>query len=192
MPGKASRPGTKEPTGGRKMKRTLCGLLLTAGSLVVPTGSASAQGVTIAISCGAVGAELQFCTEGAQAWAQETGNSVEIVSTPNSSTERLALYQQNLGAQVGNIDVLQVDVVWPGLLVEHFIDLKPHFDQETIGQHFEQLIAANTTDGKLVGMPWFTDAGLLYYRKDLLEKYGIEPPTTWAELTEAAAKVDRK
>jgi trehalose/maltose transport system substrate-binding protein len=38
-------------------------------------------------------------------------------------------------------------------------------------------------------MPWFTDAGLLYYRADLLEKYGMQPPTTWQELTETARAI---
>ena len=44
-------------------------------------------------------------------------------------------------------------------------------------------------DGKLVAMPFFTDAPALYYRKDLLEKYGAEVPKTWDELTATAQKV---
>jgi trehalose/maltose transport system substrate-binding protein len=43
--------------------------------------------------------------------------------------------------------------------------------------------------GRLVGMPWYTDAGLLYYRKDLLARHGRPVPTTWAELTETARLV---
>jgi multiple sugar transport system substrate-binding protein len=39
-------------------------------------------------------------------------------------------------------------------------------------------------------VPWFTDAGMLYYRKDLLEGNGFsEPPKTWEELKEQAIKV---
>ncbi|MBX4378228.1 extracellular solute-binding protein, partial [Mycobacterium tuberculosis] len=54
---------------------------------------------------------------------------------------------------------------------------------------FKAIVDNNTIGGKLVAMPWFTDAGILYYRKDLLEKYGAKPPATWAELAATAKKV---
>jgi trehalose/maltose transport system substrate-binding protein len=150
---------------------------------------AGVQAATIAISCGAVGLELELCQEGANAWAEQTGNQVEVISTPNSATERLALYQQILAAGSADIDVYQIDVIWPGILGTHFIDLSEHIDQAAIDQHFEAIVDNNTVDGSLVGMPWFTDAGILYYRTDLLEKYGKEPPTTWQQLTETAKEI---
>jgi trehalose/maltose transport system substrate-binding protein len=148
-----------------------------------------ASGATIAISCGAVGQELQACQEGAEAWAKKTGNEVKIISTPNSSTERLALYQQQLAAQATDIDVLQIDVIWPGILQSHLSDLSQAVDAATVAAHFTPIIQNNTVDGRLIALPWYTDAGLLYYRKDLLEKYGEKPPTSWAELALSAEKI---
>ncbi len=43
--------------------------------------------------------------------------------------------------------------------------------------------------GKLVALPWFTDAGLLYYRHDLLEQYGADVPQTWQALTDTARRI---
>jgi trehalose/maltose transport system substrate-binding protein len=158
------------------------------GAALGIAGSA-AQAATISISCGAVGLELQLCQEGANAWAQATGNQVEVVSTPNSATERLALYQQWLAAGSSDVDVYQIDVIWPGTLGNHLLGLDEYIDQATIAQHFPAIIENNTVGGHLVGMPWFTDAGVLYYRADLLEKHGKEPPETWQELTETAAEI---
>jgi trehalose/maltose transport system substrate-binding protein len=152
-------------------------------------GAFGAQAATVSISCGAVGLELEICQQGAQAWAEETGNDVEVISTPNSSTERLALYQQILAANSADIDVFQIDVIWPGILGNHFIDLAEHIPQDQIDQHFPAIVENNTVDGALVAMPWFTDAGLLYYRTDLLEKYGKQPPETWQQLTEIAKEI---
>src|SRR5690606_30508326 len=88
------------------------------------------------------------------------------------------------------VDVFQIDVIWPGDLAEHFVDLYEYGAREVADEHFPAIIENNTVDGRLVGIPWFTDAGLLYYRTDLLEKYGYDgPPTTWEELTEMAQTI---
>ena len=136
---------------------------IVAALLTLPAGAE-----TISLSCGAVGQELELCREGAEAWAAETGHEVRIVSTPNSTTDRLALYQQMLAAGAGDIDVYQVDVVWPGILAPHFIDLAPYTDGAETA-HVPAIIENNTVDRELKAMPWFTDAGLLFYRRDLLE-----------------------
>ncbi|MCA9872927.1 MAG: ABC transporter substrate-binding protein, partial [Anaerolineales bacterium] len=84
----------------------------------------------------------------------------------------------------------QIDVIWPGDLAEHFVDLYEYGARDVAGDHFDAIIENNTVDGKLIGIPWFTDAGLLYYRTDLLEKYGYDgPPATWADLEEMAMTI---
>jgi trehalose/maltose transport system substrate-binding protein len=152
-------------------------------------GAAQAQAADLTISCGAVGAELTLCQEGVRAWEEQTGYSVDIVSTPNSSTERLSLYQQLLSANSRDIDVMQIDVVWPGLLANHLLDLREVLGEDAAEGHFGTIVTNNTVDGRLVAMPWFTDAGVLYYRKDLLDQYGHDVPETWEQLTEIAREI---
>ncbi|MGV2932884.1 ABC transporter substrate-binding protein [Vreelandella venusta] len=169
------------------MKKTLLTSAIALASLASATGSAQAAELTI--SCGAVGAELTLCQEGVSAWEEKTGHSVDVVSTPNSSTERLSLYQQILSANSSDIDVMQIDVVWPGLLANHLLDLSEVLGEDAAAGHFDTIITNNTIDGRLVAMPWFTDAGVLYYRADLLEKHGHDVPTTWQELTDIARDI---
>jgi trehalose/maltose transport system substrate-binding protein len=156
--------------------------LLAWFALVTP---AAAQ-TTVSIACGSVGIEFDVCKAGAEAWAKKTGNRVNVVSTPKESNEILALYQQLLSARSGDIDVLRIDTIWPGLLAPNLLDLTGQVDRQVVEQHFEPIIQNNTVGGKLMALPWFTDAGLLYYRKDLLDKHGRKVPTTWQELTETA------
>lgn len=44
-------------------------------------------------------------------------------------------------------------------------------------------------DGKLMALPWETRVWLLWYRKDLLDKAGVQPPKTTDELAQIAAKI---
>ncbi|MBZ9749569.1 ABC transporter substrate-binding protein [Deinococcus sp. HMF7604] len=168
------------------MKKAIAFISLTAA--IVASSQASA--VTITLACGAVGQELQLCREGAARWAKKTGNTVKIFESPNLTNDRLGLYQQQLAAKSSDIDVYQLDVVWPGLLSQHFVDLKGKVPTNEINAHFKGIIDANTVNGKLVALPWFTDAGLLYYRTDLLKKYGFSAaPKTWTEMALMAKKI---
>src|SRR3954451_5886036 len=128
-------------------------VLLHAG---VP--DAGVRAAEISLSCSSLGKEYEICKQGAEAWAKKTGNNVKLVSTPNSATERLALYQQLLAAGAGDVDVFQIDVVWPGILGQHFLDLAKKAAGQ-IDQHFPVMVQGSTVGGRLVGMPWFADAG---------------------------------
>jgi trehalose/maltose transport system substrate-binding protein len=166
------------------MSRLIANLGFAAGILA----STSAWAVEISISCSALGKEHEICKQGVDAWAQRTGNTVKIVSTPNSATERLALYQQLLAAGASDIDVFQIDVVWTGILADHLMDLTAK-GQADIDDHLPAMVETSRVGGKLMAMPWFADAGLLYYRQDLLDKYKRPVPQTWSDLTETARMI---
>jgi trehalose/maltose transport system substrate-binding protein len=167
----------------------LASLIAAASSLgFASTGHAAA----ISIFCSALGQEMQLCQDGVNAWAAKTGNTVKVISTPNSATERLALYQQMLSAGSADVDVFQIDITWPGTLQTQLIDLSPYIPKEQIAQNLARAVAADTVGGKLVAMPWFSDAGLLYYRRDLLSAYGLPPPQTWQQLSDEAAEIQAK
>lgn len=107
-----------------------------------------------------------------------------------SVTDLLAFYLTAFEAESSDLDVIRVDVIWPGQLAEHLIDMSEYASQEHIDAQIPALIENNTIDGRLVALPLRIGFGMLYYRSDLLEKYGYEnPPATWDELEEMATTI---
>lgn len=147
--------------------------------------------VTINFIAGSVGNEGDAAMAQLDAFAEACPNvTVELSARPDSTTEGLALYLQFFEAESPDVDVYQFDVIHSGVFAEHLIDLAEYIDQDVIDTHFDAIIQNNTVEGRLVGLPWFTDAGLLYFRTDLLEKYGYEgPPETWEELEDMAETI---
>lgn len=154
-------------------------VLLSLSCVVFATNAAAA---TIRITCRAKGQELELCKKAVQEWEKRTGNVVEIIPLPQSSSEAFVVTQQQLSAQTSDVDIFQVDTTWVSFLAAHVVSLKLYFSQQELAAHFPAILQNNTINGELIVAPWYADVDLLFYRKDLLEKYGKLPPTSWEDL----------
>ncbi|MDQ3044672.1 MAG: ABC transporter substrate-binding protein [Chloroflexota bacterium] len=155
-------------------------------SIEVPEGLRTDLTGSISVVLGADDTGLPFEEAMIAKFVEATGVQVERIPGAESATDRLTFYLQVLGAEASDVDAMQIDVIWPGILAPHAVDLADTLADQGV-EYIERIVENNTVDGKLVGIPWYTDAGLLYYRTDLLEKYGFDgPPATWAELEEMA------
>ncbi|WP_374626649.1 ABC transporter substrate-binding protein [Devosia sp.] len=148
----------------------------------------AAQAADLAIVSGDTGNGLEFLRSQLDRFEAETGNKVTIVPMPSSTTDQFGQYRLWLAAGNADIDVYQTDVIWAPQLADQFLDLT-EAAKDVVGNHFPSIIESQTANGKLVALPAFTDAPALYYRKDLLEKYGKSVPTTWSELAATAKEI---
>jgi multiple sugar transport system substrate-binding protein len=90
------------------------------------------------------------------------------------------------------IDVISGDVIWPAQLAANgwILDLSDLFTEDLRSDFIDAAVQSVTYQDKIWGVPWFADAGVLYYRRDLLEQSGFyEPPRTYDELKNMARTV---
>ncbi|KQR30983.1 ABC transporter substrate-binding protein [Rhizobium sp. Leaf155] len=153
--------------------------------------SASAQAAEIAMAANSTGKNLNFIRERLAEFEKQSGHKVKLVTMPPSSSEQFSQYRLWLAAGNTDVDVYQTDIVWAPQLADQFVDLTAAA-KDVIGQHFPSVVASQTVDGKLVAMPMYTDAPAMFYRKDLLDKYGKQPPKTWKEMAETAKEIQDK
>ncbi|MGI8484523.1 MAG: ABC transporter substrate-binding protein [Thermomicrobiales bacterium] len=159
-------------------------------SIVVPEGlRTDLKGKKISVVLGSDGPGAPFDQACVDAFSKATGIDTNYIKGAESTTDRLQFYLQTFSAESPDIDAAQIDVIWPGIIAAYATDLKDVYESQGT-KSFQRIVDNNTVEGALVGIPWFTDAGLLYYRTDLLEKYGFSaPPKTWKELTDQATKI---
>jgi multiple sugar transport system substrate-binding protein len=109
--------------------------------------------------------------------------------------QRLDKLRTQFQAGGEEIDVILGDVIWTAELAASgwISDLSDRFPESRQQAFLPGSVEAIIFDGKPYGMPWFTDTGLLYYRKDLLKQSGYDgPPKTWNELKQMSRKVSRE
>lgn len=74
--------------------------------------------------------------------------------------------------------------------LQSYVDASQRVDES---DYFPGIWDTNVIDGELLGVPWYVDTRLLFYRKDILAQAGVDaPPTTWAEWEAAMAAIRRE
>jgi len=125
---------------------------------------------------------------------QNPDGEVRTRITPSDTGQAFDQLRTQFQGGGSDIDVIMGDIIWPPQFAAngYIADLSERFTEADREAFIAGVITGNTYEDEIYGVPWFTDAGFLYYRRDLLEDAGFsEPPQTWDELREMAAKVQQ-
>jgi len=110
---------------------------------------------------------------------------------PWTSDEQHQFYVINLEGRSPGFDVMMLDVIWVPEFARAgwLLDLTPGLHPGELAPYFPSTVEAATDHGRVWALPWNMNVGLLYYRADLLGKYGLAPPETFDELARQVVRI---
>jgi multiple sugar transport system substrate-binding protein len=193
----------REGTARRRpaMPRPAAALAGTLAACLLAAGCATAAGPAAATGPGATRASISgtgpitFATGKldtgylaglvAQWNAARPRQRVTVIYLPDDSDEQHAQLAANLQARSSVYDVMSLDVVWTAEFAANgwISPVSPR--RVPLASFLRPAVETATFDGKLWAVPFTSNAGLLYYRKDLVPA----PPVTWAQLARDAQAV---
>jgi multiple sugar transport system substrate-binding protein len=143
----------------------------------------------------AMGKEAEVVAELVRDFEREhPGIRVELQAIPMTAAHEKLL---TAWAADGLPDICQLGNTWiPEFATLGALEpLQARVDASAVvdeADYFEGIWDTSVVDGELLGVPWYVDTRLLFYRKDLLAEAGFDaPPTTWAEWERAMAAIKR-
>ncbi len=174
----------------------VAGLLLTAGCTSVDVASSGSAPSTDGIGpiTFAIGKDnsgwLQDVITG---WNQQNpSQQVTLLLLPEASNDQLAQLVANLQAKSDEYDVIDMDVIWTAEFASNGWIIPLPESQFPLGDFLKPAVDTAMYQGRLYAVPDYSNADLLYYRKDILAKAGKQPPKTWAQLQQLAETVAPK
>ena len=105
-------------------------------------------------------------------------------NAPADTGQLLTILTTMLRARGSSIDVFPMDIIWPAEFGANgwTVPLDSKWPASDRANYLPGPLQGCTYNGKLWAAPTRTDAGLIYYRTDIIST----PPTTWDELTTLA------
>lgn len=171
-----------------------------ATTKVATTAAATTQSATTAVAQNVTGKVTLATLKGSTGTpkkiadtfnAKNTGVSIEYQEFPNDSAAMHDKFVTVLGAKDGTYDVIATDMPWaPEFAAAGYIAPLDSFVTPDFRKNFfEGSLSGATFKEKLYGIPWYQNIGVLFYRKDILDKAGLQPPNTFVELVDTATKL---
>jgi multiple sugar transport system substrate-binding protein len=183
------------------MRRAMPGIaVLTAGLMLAagcssgdPSGGAPPTDgigpITFAIGKDNSGWAQGVITE----WTKRYPNQkVTLLRLPEASNDQLAQLVANLQAKSDEYDVIDMDVIWTAEFASNGWIIPLPESQFPLGQFLKPAVDTAMYQGRLYAVPDYSNADLLYYRKDILAKADVPPPKTWGQLQRLAETVAPK
>ena len=123
-------------------------------------------------------------------WNQgHPSQKVTLLLLPRASNGQLAQLVANLQAKSDLYDVIDMDVIWTAEFASNGWIIPLPQSQFPLGDFLKPAVDTARYQGRLYAVPDYSNADLLYYRKDILAKAGKQPPKTWAQLQQLAKTV---
>ena len=142
----------------------------------------------------AIGKDNAGWAEGVVArWNERHPNQqVTLLLLPEASNDQLAQLVANLQAKSDEYDVIDMDVIWTAEFASNGWIIPLPESQFPLGEFLKPAVDTAMYQGRLYAVPDYSNADLLYYRKDILAKAGVSPPRTWDQLQRLAETVAPK
>ncbi|MBX4951317.1 sugar ABC transporter substrate-binding protein [Rhizobium binae] len=168
--------------------------LLGASALALIFMAVAAKAETINLLVEGGGEMLQKAV--AEKFTRETGIEVKFTVVPYQGV--FDKFSAEIASGSSAFDVVTIDVVWNAKFANHVEDLSPLFTDAVRKDLPPALLADAKAGDKMIGMPAWANAEIVFYRKDLFDKpeekeafqakygYPLAPPKTWQQWRDMA------
>jgi multiple sugar transport system substrate-binding protein len=125
---------------------------------------------------------------------ENPGIHLEIIEAPNATDLTENLYTAAFILGDSPYDLVYMDVIWTGKFAAAgwLLDLSDRIPEDELKAFMDKDVEAGRYKDKLYRIPLRSDAGMLYYRTDLLEQIGAKPPETFEDLVKTSQQLQEK
>ena len=125
---------------------------------------------------------------------ENPGIHLEIIEAPNATDLTENLYTAAFILGDSPYDLVYMDVIWTGKFAAAawLLDLSDRIPEDELKAFMDKDVEAGRYKSKLYRIPLRSDAGMLYYRTDLLEQIGAKPPETFEDLVKTSQQLQEK